>query len=665
MQRQQNRGMMEMGDFVPKIRKRGCSTSSSSSSKVHSYRFKRAILVGKKARGGIGLGGSRSSTPVPSWKMTPLKSAIENSPKYSQKSYGGGGRSGPVSARRLAATLWELNEMPSPKMSENLEVEEKKRNKKLMMLKKEKLRSSVPPHLSDPSHSPVSERMDRSGTGSYQRRSSSVSQRIRTLDHNAGVLDSLSNASLMEIETRSRAQTPSGSVGGVRNRLKDVSNALTTSKELLKIINRIWANADQPSSSMSLVSALHAELERARLQVNQLIQEQRSDQNEISYIMKCFAEEKAAWKNKERQAVESAIDTIAGELEVERKLRRQFESLNKKLGKELAETKSSFMKAVKELASEKRTREIMEQVCDELARDVGGDKAEVEELKMKTEKVREEVEKEREMLHLADMLREERVQVKLSDAKHQFEEKNTAIDKLKKQIESFLGKKRGKEKRSDSQNCGNDEDIAACLSKARYSSHLSEEKDDGEVEDAADAEEDSAESELHPIELKMDNNSKGYKWAHASAAGSDFRRTSVEAEAKGRNSFTGQIPRRISSLQRSISDTAEWGHQSRSVQNPGDGLERDRFSELEKQAQRNSCGDETQRYKSVKGLRDQLLYNSRTGSAKDFMNPARQREQPWPSRDPYSAVQERPSFPQGSSSKSRLSESRGDCRSRR
>lgn len=653
MQRQQNRGMMEMGDFVPKIRKRGCSTSSSSSSKVHSYRFKRAILVGKKARGGIGLGGSRSSTPVPSWKITPLKSAID-SPKFSQKS-NGGGRSRPVSARRLAATLWEMNEMPSPKLSENLE-EEKKRNKKLMMLKKEKLRSSVPPHLSDPSHSPVSERMDRSGTGSYQRRSSSVSQRLRTLDHNAAVFDSLSSASLMEIETRSRAQTPSGSVVGTRNRLKDVSNALTTSKELLKIINRIWANADQPSSSMSLVSALHAELERARLQVNQLIQEQHLDQNEISYMIKCFAEEKAAWKNKERQAVESAIDTIAGELEVERKLRRRFESLNKKLGKELAETKASFMKAVKELENEKRTREIMEQVYDELARDVDEDRA-VEELKRDTEKVREEIEKEREMLHLADTLHEER------DAKHLFEEKNTAVDKLKKQIEAFLGKKKGKGKRTDSHNFANSEDIAACVSRTQCSTHLSEEKDDGgEVEDA---EEDSAESELHPIELNMDNNSKGYKWAHASAAGSDIRRVSAEAELKGRNSFTSQIPRRSSSLQRSTSDTAEWGFKSRGMQSPADGIDRERFSELEKQAQRKSSVDETQRYKSVKGLRDQLLSNSRTGSARDFMSPTRQWEQPWPSRDPHRAVQERNSILQGSGSKSRLAESRGDGQSAR
>lgn len=154
MSRQQSRAMMEMEGLIPKIRKRGCSTSSSSSSKVHSYRFKRTILVGKKARGGIGLGGSRSSTPVPTWKMTPLRGAID-SPKYSQKSNNGGGRSGPVSARRLAATLWEMNEIPSPRLSENLG--EKKKNKNLLLLKKEKLRSSVPSHLSDPSHSPVSE----------------------------------------------------------------------------------------------------------------------------------------------------------------------------------------------------------------------------------------------------------------------------------------------------------------------------------------------------------------------------------------------------------------------------------------------------------------------------------------------------------------------------
>ena len=110
----------------------------------------------------------------------------------------------------------------------------------------------------------------------------------------------------LQIETRSRAQTPASSAVAVKARLKDVSNALMTSKELLRIINRMWGHEDRPSSSMSLISALHTELERARLQVNQLIQEQRSDQNEINYLMKCFAEEKAAWKKKEEEIIAAA-----------------------------------------------------------------------------------------------------------------------------------------------------------------------------------------------------------------------------------------------------------------------------------------------------------------------------------------------------------------------
>ncbi|KAI5312640.1 hypothetical protein L3X38_041813 [Prunus dulcis] len=57
-----------------------------------------------------------------------------------------------------------------------------------------------------------------------------------------------------------------------------------------------------------------------------------TDQNEINYLVKCFVEEKAVWKSKEHKVVEAAIEAVAGELEVERKLRRRSESLNKKLG---------------------------------------------------------------------------------------------------------------------------------------------------------------------------------------------------------------------------------------------------------------------------------------------------------------------------------------------
>ncbi|KAL2503060.1 hypothetical protein Fot_36908 [Forsythia ovata] len=240
MPRHSYRGLME-GLMVPtKTRKRECSSPSSSSSRIHNYRLnKRAILVGKNRVGlGIGLGGSRSSTPVPTWRTTPLRSTIE-SPRYSQS----GKSTQPVSARKLAATLWGMNEMPSPKMSEsNLELmqQQRRNGSSKMMLKREKTRSgsglhsgsgSLPPHLSDPSHSPtISERMDRSGKG-HQRRTPSIAQRLRSTDENARAFDSLSNGSFMEVIV---PQTPSGSIGGANNRLKDISNALTTSKELVE-----------------------------------------------------------------------------------------------------------------------------------------------------------------------------------------------------------------------------------------------------------------------------------------------------------------------------------------------------------------------------------------------------------------------------------------------
>ncbi|KAI8015335.1 putative LRR receptor-like serine/threonine-protein kinase RFK1 [Camellia lanceoleosa] len=123
-----------------KIRKRGCSSSSSSSSVLQNYRFKRAILVGKPR-------GSGSSTPVPSWRAT---AAALDSPKYAP-SQSGGGRSRPVSARKLAATLWEMNEVPSPRVGDNLEekkaIKREMRVRERMGVPKSVHSGSLPPHL--------------------------------------------------------------------------------------------------------------------------------------------------------------------------------------------------------------------------------------------------------------------------------------------------------------------------------------------------------------------------------------------------------------------------------------------------------------------------------------------------------------------------------------
>lgn len=130
MQRQ-NSNVEGFVNGTSKIRKRVSSSSSASSTLLQSYHFKRSIMVGK--RGG-------STTPPPNWRMNP------ESPSVSSKISESSRHQGPVSARKLANALWELNKVPSPKFSEALSTRRSK-----------KMPKSLPHWLSDPSHSPDSE----------------------------------------------------------------------------------------------------------------------------------------------------------------------------------------------------------------------------------------------------------------------------------------------------------------------------------------------------------------------------------------------------------------------------------------------------------------------------------------------------------------------------
>ncbi|XP_039042124.1 uncharacterized protein LOC120180918 [Hibiscus syriacus] len=317
---------------------------------------------------------------------------------------------------KTAATLWEINKISSPPAKEELEKNDRRRKAPRVL----KMAHTLPPSLSDPSYSPISEKMDRSRIKSHKRRSLVVYHKLELTDYKLGSSDFVGNACLIETETHSKGKNHAGCITGTETRLKDIRNSLTTSKELLKVLNHVCGLQERHSSTTSLISSLRIELDRARTGVDHLIREPRSYCDEMEHFMRHFAEEKAAWKRKGRERIRDAIACVADELEVEKKLRRQTERLNKKLGKELADTKASQSKATKELEGEKRAKEILEQVSDEFAKGIGEDRALTEELKRETAIVREEVEKEREMLQFADVLREERLQMKLSEAKHQF-----------------------------------------------------------------------------------------------------------------------------------------------------------------------------------------------------------------------------------------------------
>lgn len=96
------------------------------------------------------------------------------------------------------------------------------------------------------------------------------------------------------------------------------------------------------------------------------------------------------------------IMELNAELEYERKARKKLESSNKRMTKELLE--------------ERRGREAVERLCAELAKEISSGKAEICRMKR-------DMEEERKMLRMSEVLREERVQMKLAEAKILFEEK--------------------------------------------------------------------------------------------------------------------------------------------------------------------------------------------------------------------------------------------------
>ncbi|KAI3469079.1 hypothetical protein Pfo_025742 [Paulownia fortunei] len=109
----------------------------------------------------------------------------------------------------------------------------------------------------------------------------------------------------------------------------------------------------------------------------------------------------------ELEMAQTEITLLKAELEFERKARKKMESLNKRLTRELTE--------------ERKGREALERVFEELAKEISSDKEDIRRMK-------KEMQQERKMLRMAEVIREERVQMKLAEAKILLEEKFSELE---------------------------------------------------------------------------------------------------------------------------------------------------------------------------------------------------------------------------------------------
>eukprot|EP00250_Pteridium_aquilinum_P013912 c21653_g2_i5 orf=1321-3468(+) len=361
----------------------------------------------------------------------------------------------PVSARKLAASLWELQELPLSKARptrkpQNVQQESGHVSKNDSSTEHQWMRHGQ--YLS-----PASSRISK---GSHKRSPISIKvgdggKALVRLEKDKGQLVMpVTNVPKKEITAGSGATSPSKSlVLGSKGILSNLGCEPTSTSDLLKVLNHVWIVEEQHSSSMSLVGALRTELDKARSELQELLSNEKSHHENIN---KRVAEVRALWQEQEEQSVRIAVQSVRQELENEQRSKQKLELLHKKVVREFRDARKSLIRALEDFEREKKARQLMEEVCDELAREIGQDKARVEELQRESVKVREEVEEERKMLQMAEVWREERVQMKLMEAKLELEEKNTALDKLRSQLEAFLKMKRAGDSKDGGDNVTGD-----------------------------------------------------------------------------------------------------------------------------------------------------------------------------------------------------------------
>ncbi|KAL3693577.1 hypothetical protein R1sor_007228 [Riccia sorocarpa] len=446
-----------------------------------SLRVKRSMLGGRRIICG-------PSTPVPRWKLyenpfydgIAAAAAAAAQQQQQQNANAAGGRNATVSARKLAATLWELQELPLALASSKSQacpcshyrpsttgnISKRSRDHLLALADNANANNGMIDASPDqsPRHSSFSYTTDHSPTDLDKESVVSAQLTTKGAAWDGTKKSSVSNSRqvaamrshvhrLLERRADSRlAQIASASANPaslmVLNRIRGLEEQqqMPQVDEKQQHHNEKKHQQDQVSQQhqqvhatpSSVVTALRMEVERARAKVHELELAQKTARREMEALVKKVAEEKAMWRSKEQEKVRVAVQAVKLEIEEEKKVRRRVESVNRKMSRELVEANLAVAKAVNELERERKARELMEDVCDELAREIGEDKAEVEELKRESAKVREEVEEERKMLQMAEVWREERVQMKLTEARLEVEEKCAMLDQLKCELEAFL-----------------------------------------------------------------------------------------------------------------------------------------------------------------------------------------------------------------------------------
>ncbi|KAK7397396.1 hypothetical protein VNO78_18567 [Psophocarpus tetragonolobus] len=384
-------------------------------------KLKGGIIVGK--RGG-------PSTPPPTWR---LENQNQNNKNRNQvQEFLNIPSTTTLSARKLCAKLWQIQPHQMAPLPLTLRGH---RRDSLLKLPNLKHLSEHPPHTLQAA----------SATGVRRQVETSVVQHHRSVKINGRTEQPVSppcHSSSMQVAPYNVNHV---SYLDLKGWITKSTRNPKSSRELLKVLNRIWCLEEQHASNISVVKALKMELDLSRAQIKELRQEKQLNKHEMENLMKQVTEEKLVRKNKEHDKIKAAIQYVMQEIEDERRLRKQSESLHRRLARELSEVKSSFSDSLRDLEKERKKGMLLENLCDDFAKGIRDYEYEVrslmhnnaEKCQVKGESV------DRLILHLSEAWLDERRQMKLVQAGHDLPEIDSSIvDKLGVDIETFVHAKR-------------------------------------------------------------------------------------------------------------------------------------------------------------------------------------------------------------------------------
>ncbi|KAI3411216.1 uncharacterized protein J3R85_018267 [Psidium guajava] len=390
-------------------------------------------LAVKKWKQGAALGKRGGpSTPPPTWRLELSPSQPQN--HSVQEFLTDPPHSSALSARKLCACLWEIEPHQTLHLA-RMASKRKSRHRQHKHRDDLGFEHFVPPSTVKPEEPAVA------GCLTGQIAASPVQR------HNSGGNEHAFESATPETCSGSMEVAPykpptRGTLDG-KGRIGGSGYSLQTSTELVKVLNRIWSLEEQHVSDKSMLKALKSELHQSHSRIKELVREKQKDRRIMDDLMKEFAEDNCGRKRREQERIEAEAELLREETEKERKLRKRSENLHRKLAKELSELKSAYSTALRELEREKKARILLENLCDEFAKGIRDYELVLRSLKhgpIKESVVRESL--DRLILHISEAWLDERMQMKLAESHDDITGKDTVVDKLSSDIESFLQTKR-------------------------------------------------------------------------------------------------------------------------------------------------------------------------------------------------------------------------------